>query len=101
MNDLKGPAVFLAVMIVWHLLTGCAHVKVEHWDGATGNKLSEYSAVGVFRNDITVREDALRLDVNRPGLSDNGLEALHVLPELADEVGHTIQGTQAIDGVLE
>jgi hypothetical protein len=91
----------LLVMIIG---TGCAHVKVELWDSCE-DKVAEIHAYGVFRNGIYVVEEtedySVHIEIARPGLSNNGLKALQVLPELADEIGHTMTQSQAIDAAAE
>jgi len=94
----------LHLLLLGVLAVGCAHVKAEHWDSETGNKVAEYSGFGVFRNDITVnvsKEQAVKLGVNRPGLSDNGLEAIKVAPALANEIGHTMTASQALESLSD
>lgn len=86
------------------MLFGCANTNITYWDAETGNKISKYSNFAVFRNDISITDmetktKGLKIGINRPGLSDNGLEALRIAPDLANEIGNTIQGTQALDAL--
>ena len=93
-------------VVVVAFLFGCANTNITYWDADTGNKISKYSNFAVFRNDISITDMAsktkgLKIGINRPGLSDNGLEALKIAPELADEIGNTMLGTQALDSLAE
>ena len=78
------------------LVTGCAISTVTRYNG-DGTKSVRATSLAVFRNTIDVRAPAIRLRTHRPGLSDNGLKGLEMLPELAEEIGQTITGTQALD----
>jgi hypothetical protein len=80
---------------------GCAYTSAKRWED--GKKVAAYRAFGVFRNDIAISatKTTTKVGVNRPGLSDNGLEAIKVAPSLANEIGHTIVGTQAVDSLAE
>jgi hypothetical protein len=95
---------WLVICLGLFMVLGCANTNITYWDPVTGNKEAKYSNFAVFRNDISITDmtsktKGLKIGINRPGLSDNGLEALRIAPDLANEIGNTIQGTQALDAL--